>query len=131
MPIAVVKEQLGVVHGRLELAGGVEVALDGKLVSLHDVNLKRHADGPTAAELGRWNGRMKQQRSSRAGARLRQHLRRRYPKREAPVDELGGKIIGRGATTLDDRFGPDFVLRVAKPLRELWEYTTLVEIGNV
>ena len=94
------------------------------------MNLKRDSLRPGASELRGREGSGEQQRSLRAGARLRQHLSRHRPEREPGVDELVRQAVGGEATALADR--PEANLRrVPDTLVEVDERLTVVEIRGM
>jgi hypothetical protein len=91
-----VEEELGV-FGRVdECACSDEVLFGEELVALLAVHLDGDARRPCLSELGDGEARGHEQRTARAGSRLRESLRDHDAERDACVDDVGAKLLGGG-----------------------------------
>src|SRR5215210_9253222 len=125
-----IQEQLGLFDRGVELAGGVEVALERPLVALHQVDLERNTGGPRAAELLGRNAAAEEQRSLRARPRLGEHLSRHRAERKTRVHQLVRQAFRGDPTAFENGVEADLP-GVANAVLEVVESRPVVQIGSV
>ena len=132
MLITGVEEQLGVVDGRDDLPGRVDVSLpDEDGVRVHAVDLDGDSVGPRAEGpvAGDRDTGVEQQRAASPGPGLRELLSRHLPEREPGVDEVARQVIGAADVPLQDLIESD-LSGVGHALVQRGEGSTVVEVGD-